>query len=68
MTPREYLERIKDLVAAGQDQEALDLSAELWPGMSAELSAEELVLASDLMHVAQRAADSVEPSLVQPRR
>lgn len=52
MTPREYLDRVEQLLVAGRDREALDFSARFGPSVRPALSADEMEVLSGMMHKA----------------
>jgi hypothetical protein len=57
MTPEHYIEQLKELVSSGQDRQAVQLSARLWPQLAPRLSLEELILVSGLMEGAETAVE-----------
>jgi hypothetical protein len=50
-----YLNRVRQLIAAGDDRAALEYSAQVWPVVAAYLTAEELDIASGLLEGAESA-------------
>jgi hypothetical protein len=57
MTPQQYIEQLKGLVSSGQDRQAVELSARLWPQLVPQLSLEEIMLVSGLMEGAETALE-----------
>jgi hypothetical protein len=57
MTPQQYIKHLKRLVSSGQDRQAVELSARLWPQLAPQLSLEEIVLISGLMEGAETALE-----------
>ena len=57
MTSQEYLERLKALVATGQDQAILDLAQQFGPEVHPQLSDADLARVSGVLHGAVMALD-----------
>jgi hypothetical protein len=57
MTAGQFVQRLVDLVSAGDDQVAIDLSARLWPAFAPQLSDQELELVSSLLEGAESAVE-----------
>ncbi len=55
MTPDEYVDRLGALVAAGRDEEALELAARFDPGMRPHLSPQQIDIVSGMMESAEMA-------------
>ena len=63
MTPQEYVEQVRELLASGRDQEALDFSERWWPTMAPQMSSEQIILVADWMHMVQMSVDLQQASL-----
>ena len=68
LTPTQYIERLKELIVSGRDEEALDFSTRVWSTIRGKLSPEEFLTVSDMMHAAQLSVDLAEAHLIHQER
>ena len=60
MTPQQFIDQLTDLIVAGRDQEALNLSEQMWPRLAPQLSSQQIDLISGLMEGAETAVSARE--------
>ena len=67
MTPQEYVSQLEQLIAAGQDQQALEWAAEVGPALLWQLDAAEFERVTAMMEGAQMPVSAAQASRLTPR-
>ncbi len=67
MTPREYIERLAELIAAARDEDALELATIVGPDITPRLSADQFLRVSAMLESAEMAVSFTRASLAHQR-